>query len=288
MLLKLTFLACLFLLLTNCEVGGGVYVPPKGPVTITPPALRGLSLHDPHLTTCNYLPQFKIAHFPMYHFPPNGKFNPASFQRITRSQFQLLHTILNNGNNIVVFEESVQHDNYTQKKLNSPNTYYFIRSDGQRFEWGERRRLARHLFPTVPLYYEHLTEPQKQYIYDIGGVLTLFYLDQIPKIYKTIVSTDFEVVLANLKQEAKRLNHDFFSFLSLPKGQSPTRDYWLFDYREQKLFQEIAKFYQKNPNYKGLVLIAYGLAHDLSDDFAGFSFSTGTHCIQWINTAPPS
>ena len=286
MLLKLTFLSCCFLLLANCGVGGNVYRTP--PVTVTAPTFKVLSLHDSRFTTCNYPPHFKIAHFPMYHFPPDGKFKPSSFELITHSQFQLLHTILNNHNNIVVFEESVQHDVYTRENLNSLNNYYFIRSDQKKFEWNERQNLAKHLFPTIPLYYEHLTEPQKQYIYDTGGVLTLFFLNQIHKIYKTITRADFDVAWQSLIKESERLNSTFNDILSTPKGQNRTIDYWVFEYREQKLFQEVSKFYQKNPNYKGLVLIAYGINHDFSDDFLGYSFSTGNHCVQWLKANPSS
>ena len=241
--------------------------------------LKVLSLYDSSFTTCNHHPQTKIFHFPMYHFPTDGRSTKASFEIVVRSQFKLLHTILNNYGNVVIFEEQVAHDHYNSETIKRSGTLSFTRLDNQRFFWSERIQLARRIFRTVPLYYEHLTNEQKQYLYNTGGVLTLFFMGHVDHVYKTITSNDFDKALHNLIALSRSYKNGLSELISLPAGQNRQSDYWLYDYRENKLKLEVLKFYQQNPNYRGLILIAYGANHDFSDDFAGFSFATGNHCL---------
>lgn len=248
------------------------------------PIKKVLSIYSKDFTTCQYPPQAKIFHFPMYHTPPEGYLGAEVFDQVTRSQFQLLHTIISNYGNIVIFEEGAHSDLYNKENLLNPGSASFTRLDQKIFFWSERKHLAQSIFKSVPLYYEHLTQPQKQYLYDTGGSLTLFFMGYVDQIYKVISRENFSIAINNLNRLSSSYRGGFKELVGLPRGANPQRDHWLFNYRENELKKEVLNFYQKKPNYQGVVLIAYGANHDFSDDFAGFPFSRGINCTNWLQT----
>ena len=244
---------------------------------------RVLSLHDPNLRTCIFDPGHLVVHFPMYHNPPEVRnVSTEDFERVVRSQFQLLHTLLdyNRSYNIklAVFEESVTTDSFNedyinQIKQNLASTDTFTRLDGTQFFIANERRRAVNLFQGgFPAVYEQMNLEQKRLLWDLGASKTLYLLEELPRIYSVIAPNEFELVRSQLGGN--------FSEANIQQNSS-----WVFTYREQKLRDRILFFRRQNPNWNGLVFIAYGRNHDFSDDFAGYPFQSGhSFCLAWDRT----
>ncbi len=236
---------------------------------------------------CVFDPAYRVLHFPQWHFPINNRYEPEDFERISRSQFQLLHTILaySKSRQVAVFDESVIHDEFDESysqilQAGSPSkNAYTDRGDGRKFLHTERLFLARRLFGNgIPQYYEYLNQNQKSFLFNMGASFTLYFLGKIPRVYKVIERQDFERLRASLFPSGST-----FAF-SAEKGVDATKDYWIYDFREYKLREQISEFYRQNPGYSGVILIAYGINHDLSDEFAGFAFQAGSFCKNWADS----
>ena len=275
------FLALSGFALAGCSFGGPSISGRFHELTAQP-----LSLHDPNLRVCVFDPGYRILHFPMWHFPIDGQYTVEDFERISKSQFQLLHTILaySKSRQIAVFDEGRTSDLFDetysqilragQARADASTT----RGDGRVFRHNERLGLVRQLFGNgIPQYYEYLNQNQKSFLFDMGASFTLYFLGKIPKIYKVIEEKDFDQVKTNLFAGGSQLA------LDLERGESQVRDYWVYDFRERKLRDRIAELYRQNPGYNGIVLIAYGANHDFSDDFAGWPFQSGQFCLNWVN-----
>lgn len=243
---------------------------------------RELSLNDPNLRTCVFDPGRLVVHFPMYHAPSEVRnVSVEGFERVVRSQFQLLHTLLDYNRSYIrlaVFEESVitdlfNEDYINQIKQNSASADTFTRLDGTRFFIANERRRAVNLFQGgFPAFYEQMNPEQKKILWDLGASKTLYLLEEIPRLYSVIAFNEFELVKSQLGGD--------FSGANIQQNS-----YWVFTYREQRLRDRILFFRSQNPSWNGLVFIAYGRNHDFSDDFAGYPFQSGhSFCLAWDRT----
>ena len=248
-----------------------------------------LSISNPELRSCKYPEGTRIAHFPMFHYPPTGfNGNREMFERVSASQFQLLHTILSYKPQVAVFSESVFLNHYNTRTFSylkqGLDRTTFSLFDGTRFELPERYRTAGGLFPAnrgVPQFYEHLTQSQKEFLSFTGGARTAWLLGQIPHIYKSATEQDRAAVRSNLNRISNtKYNGSLQQLLDTPEGTDQERDYWLLHYRESRLMEEVNQFFRQNPSFRGLVLIAYGAFHNLNNEFPT-SFSDGSFCLSW-------
>lgn len=264
----------------------GFQILPPFPTNNNPQAIP-LSLSDTTFRSCQYPGHIKVAHFPMFHYPPTGFAGDQTvFEQVSKSQFQLLHTIIAYKSSIAVFSEDVASDYYNTQiyanlKQGIDRTTFEL-FDGTRFQLQERYNTAWHIFPrSVPKYYERLTPSQKEFLSYTGGTKTAWLLGQIHHIYKTISEQDRSAFIANLNRISQlRYQGNLELLFNAPENSDPERDWWLLHFREQKLRQEVDAFYRQNPGFSGLVLIAYGVNHNLKDEFP-VSFSDGSFCLGW-------
>lgn len=275
---KFLFLTALSLGLTNCTIGNY----PGG--TLYQLSSQPLSLNNPRLRTCVFDAPYLIVHFPMHHYPANGHYTQQIYEKVTQSQFQLLHTILDynrSQRNLFVFDEHFTTDTYNSQyfqSLSSRQSDTYQRIDGQIFKIGQLSNRAKHLFINgIPRYYEHLSSEQKNLLFNIGATFTLYLLGEIPRIHKVISPEQFLLVKNALLNPNNTL-------------ELQGNDYWVYDFREGELKKEVLNFLQNNRNSQRMtLLIAYGANHDLSDEFSGFSFQAGHNfCLKWEDTTVPS
>lgn len=275
------FLTSLLFFLTHCDVSSVSSSVPTAPREIP------LSQEDPLLRTCIFQPQTRIAHFPMYHFPATGKHDDFLREKVSKSQFQLLHTILTYLPHVAVFEENVTTNTFGPGTFQAliqgqGQNFTYTRADGVIFNLQERYNTARNLFHGgIPLYYNHLGKLQKEYLFQTGASMTLYYLGHILQIHKVIEYEEYQVVIDQINQMG-----GVEQFL---RSNSPNSKYYIFDYREEKLRLQVEGFFAQNPGFQGLVLIAYGAQHEFQDDFAGryFEFEKGSACLQWDRKLGP-
>ena len=272
-MLRFVFLFLSILFFASCSLG--VYQPG----TLQKIQSRSLSLYEPEFRTCVFDSFYSIVHFPMYHDPPIVDYSTQTYELVAKSQFQLLHTILDynrSSRSLAVFDEHVTSDSYDlnyiqaiESGLAASDSYEKL--NGAVFRYSERHQTARRLFGQgFPSYYEHLNAFQKKFLFDTGASLTLYLLKEIPKIYKVISFENLKIARANLRGGS-------FNFLDGNENH-----YWIYTFRDRELRKEVDQFYRKNPSYNGLVFMAYGAKHDFSDDFAGFSFQSGhDFCLRW-------
>ena len=132
--LKIYFLALLFFLL-SCGGTSNIVITgdgKKGGGNLSPTIL---SLSDTRLTTCIFNLASRIAHFPTYHkdpLPQNGNLQPGeeAFEKIVKSQFQLLHTIyayLESNFTVFVFDENATEKYNQGSRINIYSTENFNR-----------------------------------------------------------------------------------------------------------------------------------------------------------------
>ena len=252
------------------------------------PQAVSLSLSDPSLATCVFKTETRIAHFPMWHFPPSGQYNADLREKVAKSQFQLLQTILMYHPDIAVFDERVTVNDFSPKtfrllKNNGKQSSEYRRADGTYFNLQERFDAARTLFHAdIPSHYEHLTEQQKEYLFQTGAPRALYFLGYIPQLHKVIDYEDLVVVENFIKSRGG--SGQFFK--TDGAASDADRKYYIYDFREKKLFHQVTEFFNINPGFTGMALLSYGANHDFSDDFAGYFFETGSACLAWSNDAP--
>ena len=284
----------LTLILISTACSGPVNIIPRSGGRISPENALPLSLSNPELRSCKYPAGTRIAHFPMFHYPPTGfNGNREMFERVSASQFQLLHTILSYKPHVAVFSEGIFLDHYNTQTFSylkqGLDKTTFSLFDGTQFELPERYNTARGLFPAnrgVPQYYEHLTQSQKEFLSYTGGARTAWLLEQIPHIYKSASEQDRAAVRANLIRISNtKYNGSLQRLLGTPEGTDQERDWWLLHYREKRLMNEVNQFFNQNRSFRGVVLIAYGAFHNLSDEFPA-GFSNGSFCLSWDRANP--
>ena len=242
---------------------------------------RVLSLKDSRLRTCVFDPGYSIVYFPQYHYHPSSqnvsqKEFEENFELTVKSQFQLLHTLLDynrSGTRLAIFDEGVSQDGYNsvlleRLKQNKDTTSEVIKTDGKVLNLATQRVRVNHLFRSFPAYYEHLNVEQKRILWNLGASLTLYLLEEVSTLYPASSEQDNNIVEHQLAGD--------FSSENLQRNS-----YWVFDYRENILKARVFNFINNNPNWGGLVFIVYGKDHTLSDDFLGFSFQSGKHCLGW-------
>ena len=263
------------LTLTNCAVGS------YSQGTLYQLSSKPLSLSNTSFRTCVFDPAFSIAHFPMYHFPSTGHYTVQIYEKVVRSQFQLIHTILDynlSPLSLSVFDENFITDTYNDLYfqnlsggLLSSDTYQRI--DGRIFRVEEQMRIAQHLFPNavIPRYYEHLSQPQKDFIFNIGASFTLYLLGRIPRIHKVISPESFLLVKSRIYDPSGQIRFE-------------GNESYIYGFREDELKKEVLRLLHSNYNLQRLILIAYGASHDFSDDFRGYPFQSGNpFCLNWEN-----
>ena len=250
---------------------------------------KSLSQTDPSFKPCIFQPQTRIGYFPMYHFPTTGQWDNEVLERVSKSQFQLLHTILNyssaGGPGVAVFDEHITSNMFNrgtfrllQKGRGRGFTY--TRVDGRRFNLQERYQTARFLFGrSIPLYYNHLREDQKRFLFETGASKTLYYLNHILQIHKVIEPSEYRLVIDRMRRQAGGAAA-FLYAASQTGAHSSDAQYFLYGYREEKLRFQVDGFFHRNPGFRGIVLIAYGAEHRFSDDFQGYLFERGP-CLAW-------
>ncbi|MCY4321695.1 MAG: hypothetical protein OXC37_04765 [Bdellovibrionaceae bacterium] len=276
---KSAFLFLLILFFIGCTFGGN----PIG--LLNQISSRLLSFNDPELRTCVFDPNYSIVHFPMYHEPNTRNYSNEVYELVTKSQFQLLHTIIDYHRSLrgglAIFDERVTTDSYDSNYIQSlengfANSDTYTKLSGEVFYFSERYKTAKILFGQgFPSHYEYLNEPQKQFLFDTGASLTLYFLQEIPKIYKVISQEKFDLVRSNLLGISS-------NYIDNPQNQ-----YWIFTFRDMELRREVNEFYRQNSFYRGLIFIAYGAKHDFSDDFVGFPFQSGhDFCLRWDRSSP--
>lgn len=274
--MKNFLLFCIIFFLTSCNVSLPRNNAPQKAFTNL--AGKRISLNDFTFKACTFHPATKIFHFPMRHFPSNKNYNEATYNKIVKSQFQLMHTILHYGSKIAVFDENITQNGFNQSLIqelklgNSRGTY--TRIDGSLFHLQDIYNQAHHLFGQdnsgrykIPDYYESLNVPQKEYLFSFGASFLLYFLGQVPTLHKVIEEQEWDL--------AKRNIFDSFG------QEKPNVDHWIFTFREQKLKNQVSAFFKINPAYKGIAFISYGKAHNFSDDFRGFAFADGHSCLNW-------
>lgn len=274
-----------FLTLAGCHP-----TPPSSSSHRYNPQAIPLSLNDPELRSCQYPGHIRIAHFPMFHYPPDGldeNTDQKTFEDISKSQFQLLHTIIAYKPYIAVFSEGTLTDFYNEQTYSQlrqgTDTTKFERLDGvTKFSLQERYNTAWNLFPRkVTQHFEYLTHSQKRFLVYTGGALTAYLLEQIPRIYKTASEQDMNAVMANLNQISRlRYNGNLEFLLNMEEGIDQERDWWLLHFRERRVREEVDQFYRQYRFFTGLVLIAYGANHKFHNEFSS-SFSDGSFCLGW-------
>ena len=258
--------------LTNCSLG--TYV--EG--TLHKISARPLSLNNPELKTCVFDPQYRIVHFPMQHYPPDGHYSDQQYEDTVQSQFQLLHTIRDYNRSpwqLYVFDENITADGYDQNYLqnvsrgNITGTYKFL--DGRVFEIKEQIKRARREFHRIPPYYENLTKTQKNFLFNMGASFTLYFLGEVPKLYKVITPEGYKIIKAHLTP----------GNVFQPVG----KNHVIFGQREWFLKNEVLDFYNRNYSSKMLIFIAYGANHNFYDEFSGLPFQSGHgFCLSWSNS----
>lgn len=197
---------------------------------------------------------------------------------------QCFHTLIDYSKNsfiqLSVFDENFTTDSYTPQYLQEladglrPQDSY-IRIDGTPQYLQSLLIQARALFLNgPPVYYEHLTSEQKNFLVEQGATFTLYFLGVIPQVHKVISSQHFTLVNHNIRDASGQVRFQ-------------GNEYWIFDFRETALREEINNFRRYNP--QRLCFITYGAEHDFSDDFAGHPFQSGhDFCLNWKNnTALP-
>lgn len=275
--IKKLFPPILFVLtLNHCAIGGY----PDG--ALHQLTAQPLSLNSSALRTCVFDPHYSILHFPMSHTPPSkGHYTPQIWTEVVLSQFQLLHTILaynrSRQRQLLLFDENIVSDSYNESFFQAlragqaPHASY-TKLNGDVFYMEERMRTAQNFFTGgIPRYYEHLSQPQREFLFHTGASITLYLLGEIPKIYKVISPEKYALLKANLQTTAGHI-------------QIEGNSYWVFTFRELELRQEALRVFQQNPGFGRVILIAYGSAHDFSDEFTGYPFQSGHNfCLTWRN-----
>lgn len=268
------FLPVLIGSLVNCAVPSGTGTPVR-------PQQLPLSLKDPLFKTCIFSPQARIVHFPMYHFPPTGEFDSALKEKVTKSQFQLMHSILAYFPHIAVFDEHLTTSEYNQDlfellESGRAGKSSYTRADGEEFNLQKQFYEARRQFRTgVPQYYEHLTPRQKNYLFHVGASMTLYFLKHVLQLHRVINPSDFQVVIDEIDRHGGIKK--YFQTHSSPD------DYYIYKFREGKLKLQVLEFFRINSWFPGLALVAFGALHKFNDDFKGFFFESGKSagCLAW-------
>lgn len=268
------FIILFFLTFTGCTIGNYT------PGAFYQVASRPLSLNNSDLKTCVFDSAYSIVHFPMYHYPADGHYALQIEEKVTQSQFQLLHTILDysQAQSLLVFDEHITTDDYNSQyfqSLSSGQSGTYRRADGRTFQMGERMQTAQSYFSHgVPNYYEHLSALQKDFIFNMGASLTLFLLGKLQKVYKVISQEHFFSIRNRLLDPSGRLNLQ-------------GNDHIVYSEREMALKTEVLNFW-RNPAQGTIYLIAYGASHDFSDDFSGYPFQSGHNfCLNWESQIVP-
>ena len=175
---------------------------------------------------------------------------------VLESQFRILNKIgdyMIKGKEIVFFNEERTASN-------------FVPDDRNRYKGFTGA--ARSFFSEgIPRNLENFSHEQKDFLYRVGAVNTLYFLGAINVIFKVISQRDIDLVEINRRGLLTQ------RLLKVVKGE----DYFIHNFRERKLKEEVDMFlsaYKERygRDYGGEVIIVYGGAHDLSQEFKNCSF----------------
>ena len=132
-----------------------------------------------------------------------------------------------------------------------------------------RERIKNGFPKGIPQAYKALNKEQKDLLAIYGASKLLLYLGKIDQIYSVITKKDRNTFEANLDFQSDFFNNE--------------NKYWVYDFREQKLKEKVTSFLSRKPDYKGKIFIAYGVAHDLSDEFENYIFERGAEPLSSTN-----
>ena len=129
-------------------------------------------------------------------------------------------------------------------------------------------------FPSIPDVFEDLSIAQKAFLYRYGAGFTLYLLGKIDTLYKVINNKDQEIFQDNF-EKTLHMKHE--------KNRP-----WVFNFREQKLKEEVSRFLTK-PGFLGKIVIIYGAGHDFSYIFGDYEFEIGKRTLfngnlHWYST----
>ena len=261
---KSLFVLCLMALLWGCALG---------PLGSSQTFARNLSRNDPYFRTCVFNPLTRVAHFPMWHFPYGGHYTCEEREQVIRSQFQLLHTVVDykRSRQVFLFDEHIAasdglneefYKRISEMSQDDPQKgeFFWTRAaDNQPFYYKDQMNRATQAFSSGwPLYYENLSPRQQDILFNIGAGMTLYLTGQVPKLYKVINESGYNQVRDRMRGAMNP------SLLLASTGRDP----WIFDFREEALGQEVRALRAQNPAPYSLFLIAYGADHDFSTVFA--------------------
>ena len=190
--------------------------------------------------SCNK--NIKVTHFQQVHEHPSIKLPHYITPMISKSQFHILQTLLDyqrQGKKFVVFDEEEVNEVRAGIQKNSSN------------------KISK-AFQSIPKSHKLLSSEQKKILIKKGAARVLYFLDRINHIHKVISDRDWSLF------KSHRI-HAFF--------------YFMHAFREKKLKEEVDFFlneYKKKheKDYDGEIVIIYGAAHNLSDEFKDCSFQT--------------
>ena len=255
---------------------------------------------------CQIPPSAKIIHYPMIHSLDEDTYHdltyPSSDERfleeaVIHSQFQLARLIERLPDTHIFSEGALLSwgpEHFAQRDRMS----YVIIEGGQRVSWA-LPSIQKTFHRGLPERVQDLNTAQKKILFKLGGVPAAFAIGTTTAFYRVISPDENDKVQSRIQslyneraQARKSANHlldqlrESPGSLYLKAGNEQMKaslrektddlseinqklNKWTFDEREAILKREVESLLSQS-NKK--VLIAFGAAHDLSDDFKNYSF----------------
>ena len=252
---------------------------------------------------CRIPESAQVVHYPMIHKKSQMISEYSVFQAPKHidqffhsvaiySQFHLTKLIKEYSNGQVFWEGSTQ--TFSTQDLGKGTLILKMNHGDNPFSISHHEILS--YFPEgIPERFEDLTLPQKYMFLQAGGGFLSFIMGDIDKIHRVTSEERYETVITQLtdvlqdygtlleeivlleeqieqKENAKDLEktlenkyRDFDKILA-------ERDRVIFEDRELALQEEVERILNTSGQTDSLVIIAYGAAHELSDNFENYNF----------------
>ena len=255
---------------------------------------------------CQIPPSAKIIHYPMIHILDAAAFHAETFplsdaslheELAVYSQFQLAR-LIEKLPDTHIFQEGNLASWGPEQFANRDNMSYVIIEGGQRTLWS-LSSIQKTFHSGLPASFQELNPAQKEVLFELGGVSTAFAIGSATAFYP-VLSRDEDADIRSRIQSAynervkarNNANHLLDQLRESPgsthlkagneqmKAELRKRVDNLseinrklnkvkFDEREAILKREVESLLSQSDKK---VLIAFGAAHDLSDDFKNYSF----------------
>lgn len=240
----------------------------------------------------------QIVHYPMIHKKTdifNQKENYPEYldqffdNLASYSQF-ILTNILRNYSNIHIFYEGLSRT-FTSDMLKKGVITSVIEYENNLTKITQQDIAA--LFKNgIPSRFSLLSRQQKIVISQIGGGMLAFMLGHIDQIHRVVspekqgpIRSQIQTSIENYNQIMEELRPAATGLQKPPPSPADLEnkyaqldtaqaeiEHLIFDVREQALQAEVERFISQQPHSSTLVLIAYGAAHELSDNFSSSRF----------------